>query len=196
MGSVNMTNLNNIKSNNSIVLNEIKYCAMAGYSVESVDFNDDTIKMIRHLDTTKHPLSLVNIKNKKLHLVCLSTEKPVNQITAMSNSTIVEGVFTSPEYESYVKNSGEQAYQEYQKMCYNLQQLGAKEFDEKSKIIYSQIKSVSPAFNQRLQQHLETVRNVLVNAELCDESFLASEIKELNCTKQRTLDTQMEKESI
>ena len=88
-----MTNLNNIKKLNNVPLgehpligDEIKYFAMLGYSVESVNFNDDKINLIRHIESTSHPISLVNYKNKRLHMVSLSTEKPMNQITAMSNS--------------------------------------------------------------------------------------------------------------
>ena len=181
-----MTNLNNIKSNNSNVLNEIKYYAMAGYTIESVNFNDDSINMIRHLDTTKHPISLINYKKNRLHLVSLNTEKPINQITAMSTATIAESVFNSSNYEDYIKNNGEKALEEYHTMCMKLQQLGAKEFEAKSEVLFSQIKGVNNQFKQKLQQHLESVRQILINAELCDENFLNKEIQDLQAVKTTT----------
>lgn len=190
-----MTNLNNIKSNNSNILNEIKYYAMAGYSVESVNFNDDSINMIRHIDTTKHPISLVHFKKNKLHLVSLSTEKPINEITAMSTATIAESVFNSSTYEDYIKSNGEKALEEYQQMCIKLQQLGPKEFEAKSDTLFSQIKGVNIQFKQKLQQHLETVRQVLINAELCDENFLDKEIQDLKAVKPTISQNAIEKDN-
>ena len=176
-----MTNLNNIKNNNS-KLDEIKYFAMLGYSVESVDFNDDKINLIRHIESTNHPISLVNYKNKRLHMVSLSTEKPMNQITAMSNSVPAESVVNDACYDDYNKLLGEEEYKNCIDMKNALGKLNAKDFNEKSKILFTHFNSVGVGFSQKLKQHLEAVRNVLVNAELCDESFLAKELENINST--------------
>lgn len=176
-----MTNLNNIKNNNT-KLDEIKYFAMLGYSVESVDFNDDKINLIRHIESTSHPISLVNYKNKRLHMVSLSTEKPMNQITAMSNSVPAESVVNDACYDDYNKALGEEAYNNCLNMKNELGKLNAKDFSEKSDILFSHFNSVGVGFSKKLKQHLEAVRNVLVNAELCDESFLQQELANIDTT--------------
>lgn len=183
-----MENLNNIKKN-SKVLDEIKYFAMVGYSVESVDFNNDKINLIRYTETTSHPFSLVNFKNDRLHMLSLSSKKPMNQITAMSNSIPAERVINNVAYDNYIKNLSEQAYDKLQEVKAELQNIDAVDFDLKSSVLYSHFKGVSSKFQKCLQNHLQSVRNVLLNAELCDESFLENEIKDLNAKQQtKTID--------
>ena len=175
-----MTNLNNIKTNRNDILNEFKYFAMTGYSVESVDFNNDKVTLIRHLNKTEHPFSLINYKKNKLHLVSMSTETPLSTTTALSDSIPAESVLTDESYSDYVKSKNKKEYEHYRQMTIQLQSLGAKEFDEKSKIIFEHLKNVDNEFKHKLQNHLKKFKEVLVNAELCDKDFLTEEMKELD----------------
>lgn len=179
-----MTNLNNIKKNNN--LDEIKYFAMLGYSIDDVAFNDETITMVRSPKTTKHPLSLVKFKNG-LHVVLLDLNTPLSKTSATSNAIPAESLVNCQTYEDYIKaNASKEVLEQYNNMKMQLMQLDAREFDEKSQLLYSHFQGVSSSFRKNLQQHLESVRNVLVNAELCDEDYLSSEITGLNEKKTQT----------
>lgn len=173
-----MTNLNNIKQ--PPVLDEVKYFAMLGYSVDNVDFNDESITMVRSVKNTKHPLSLVKFKNG-LHVVLLDINNPQGKITATSNSIPAESLVNCETYEDYIKeNTSKETLEQYQNMKMQLLKIDEREFDDKSQLLYSHFKGVGSAFRKCLQQHLEAVRKVLVNAELCDEDYMQDEIKGLN----------------
>lgn len=173
-----MTNLNNIKQ--SPILNEVKYFAMLGYSVDNVDFNDEAITMVRSVKNTKHPLSLVQFKNG-LHVVLLDINKEQGKISATSNNIPAESLVNCQTYEEYIKeNASKEVLEQYQNMKMQLLKIDERKFDDRSALLYSHFKSVGNAFRKNLQQHLESVRNVLVNAELCDEDYMQSEIKGLN----------------
>ena len=180
-----MTNLKNEKQN-SQVLNELKYFAMAGYTIDSIDFNNDNIQLVRHTETTSHPISLVKYKNNKLHILSVSSVKPMNKITAMSNAVPIESVVNNESYDEYLKNLNTEAYRELQDVKAKLQNLDAVDFDAKSELLFSHFKAVSKDFKKRLQNHLESVRNVLINAEICDEDFLKTELKDLHTQKATT----------
>lgn len=176
-----MTNLTKLKqSKNSKVLDQIKYYAMVGYSVESVDFNDDKIVFMRHTPTTKHPISLVQFKNNKLHMLSVDYNKPMSNITAMSNSIPAESIINSNAYDEYMKRISNESYTSLQVMKAELQKIQATEFDKKSQLIYGHFQGVSNQFKNKLLQHLESVKNVLLNAEICDENFLEDEINGLS----------------
>ncbi len=179
-----MTNLNNIKK--SAVLDEVKYFAMLGYSIDDVAFNDETITMVRSPKTTKHPLSLVKFKNG-LHVVLLDLNTPLNKISATSNTIPAENLVNCQTYEDYIKaNASKEVLEQYNNMKIQLMKIDEREFDEKSQLLYSHFRSVGATFRKSLQQHLESVRNVLVNAELCDEDYLNSEISGLNEKKEKS----------
>ena len=182
-----MTNLKDIKTQNNDILNEFKYFAITGYSVESVDFNNDKVTLIRHLQKTNHPFSLVNYKSNKLHLVSMSTEKPMSSTTALSNSIPAESAINSESYGEYIKGINAEEFEEYKQLTIQLQKLGAKEFDEKAQLLFTHFKNVSDEFKSRLQTHLKKFREVLINAELCNKEFLLDELKELSApTKSKT----------
>ena len=189
-----MTNLKDIKTQNNEILNEFKYFAISGYSVESVDFNNDKVTLIRHLQKTNHPFSLVNYKNNKLHLINMSTEQPMNKITALSNSIPAESAINNESYGEFIKGISTKEYDEYKQLTIQLQKLGAKEFDEKAHLLFTHFKNVSEDFKEHLTTHLKKFREVLLNAELCNKEFLLEELHELSTptTAKTTEKQQME----
>ena len=173
-----MTNLKNIKQPH--ILDEVKYFAVLGYSVEDIDFNGETITMVRAIKKLNHPLALVKFKNG-LHVVCLDINHPLSKVSATSTSIPAERLINCETYEEYIKkNASQEAQEQYQNMKLQLMKIDERKFDERSALLYEHFKSVSNTFRKSLQQHLETVRNVLVNAELCDEDYLADEINGLS----------------
>ncbi len=183
-----MTNLNRIKQ--TPILDEVKYFAMLGYSVDNVDFNDESITMVRSVKNTKHPLSLVKFKNG-LHVVLLDINNQQSKISATSNSIPAESLINCETYEEFIKaNASKETLEQYNNMKMQLLKIDERKFDDRSELLYTHFKSVGNTFRKNLQQHLESVRNVLVNAELCDEDYMQDEIKGLNEKKTlvKTLD--------
>ena len=183
-----MTNLNRIKQ--TPIIDDVKYFAMLGYSVDNVDFNDESITMVRSVKNTKHPLSLVKFKNG-LHVVLLDINNQQSKISATSNSIPAESLINCETYEEFIKaNASKETLEQYNNMKMQLLKIDERKFDDRSELLYTHFKSVGNTFRKNLQQHLESVRNVLVNAELCDEDYMQDEIKGLNEKKTlvKTLD--------
>lgn len=176
----------NLKNKKNKVLEELKYYAVAGYSIESIDLNNDRINLIRHYSHTKHPLSLVNFKKNKLNMLSLSTDKDSNAITSKYNTVVAESPFSSEEYIEYITHSSEINNLDCKDITTQLQGINSQNYSEKSQKLMKHFSNVNDDFRVCLRQHLNQFREIMINAELSDNNYLSDEIRQLSNNKQST----------
>lgn len=177
--------MTNLKNEKNIVLSEIKYFAMLGYAIEDVNFKDDTVRMVR-TTFNKHPFAYAKLKNT-LHVITIDTDRPMSKTTTHLNKTVAEKPISFGYYEDYLREHSTQAgINQYENLKAELGKLKDREFDFKSQLVYNHLSAVSPQFRKQLQEHLESIRDILMNAEICDETYLSKEINGLNEKKEQT----------